>query len=617
MHLIQLLLCAFLYATVNAQASSHAQHRLRSSAFGIPGLNASYDYVVIGGGTAGITIASRLAEDPAVSVAIIEAGGFYEVDNGNFSVVPGLALSSAFLAATEVFPQQPLIDWSLTSVPQLGAANRRIHYAQGKTLSGSSALNAMAYHRGTVGAYQRWADLAGDQSYTFKSLLPYFQKSCQLTPPNNAKRRTPNSTIKYDPSAFSTTGGPLQVSWSNWVDPALTWFQLAFTSIGLPISDVNFNSGILSGFSAWITSTISPTQAERSSSQSSFLKQAILNTSLIVYTQAQANKILFNSTGASKPVASGVLVTTQNVNYIISAKKEVILSAGVFHSPQLLMVSGIGSRTTLENYNIPVLSDLPGVGQNLWDQILFGVVNPISVPTAAQLITEPQYASESVTQYLQDAAGPLSSLNGFIAFEKIPSNLRSNFTKAALSALDWFPSDWPEVEYACNTGIGANGSGLGLIEVALSAPLSRGNVTISSADILTPPVINMNWLTDPAGADAQVAIAGLKRSRQAWATIPQIVVGPEIAPGPMVQTDAEILAYIRAAAIPLYHAGATCAMGQAGDPNAVVDSSARVFGVEGLRVVDNSASPFAVPGHPQATVYMLAEKIAQLIRQGG
>jgi len=300
-------------------------------------------FLVIGGGTAGITIASRLAEDPKVSVAIIEAGGFYEVDNGNYSVVPGLALSSPFLATTVPFPQQPLVDWGLVSVPQIGALNRQIHYAQGKTLSGSSALNAMAYHRGTNGTYQRWADLVNDQTYTFPNLLPYFQKSCNLTPPNDAKRQTPNATVKYDAAAFSATGGPLQVSWCNWVDPALTWFQQAFESIGLPISDLNFNSGTLSGFSAWITSTISPADAKRSSSQASFLKQAIANTNIMVYTQAQARQILFNSTGCgvdSSFAASGVLVTTQNVNYTISANKEIILSAGVYHSPQLLMVSG-------------------------------------------------------------------------------------------------------------------------------------------------------------------------------------------------------------------------------------------------------------------------------------
>lgn len=273
--------------------------------------------------------------DPSISVAVIEAGGFYEQDNGNYSVLPGLWASSPFLAATEVFPQNPLMDWGLVSVPQTGALNRRIHYAQGKTLSGSSALNAMAYHRGTTGAYDRWADLVDDQSYTFKALLPYFEKSCNFSPPDDAKRQTPNATVRYDSSVFSPTGGPLQVSYSNWVDVALTWFQRAFTNIGLPISEVGFNSGSLAGKAAWTTSTIDPNLGERSSSQTSFLEEAIQNTNIIVYTQARASKILFKGN-----TASGVSVTTQGVNYTISANKEVILSAGVFHSPQLLMISG-------------------------------------------------------------------------------------------------------------------------------------------------------------------------------------------------------------------------------------------------------------------------------------
>jgi len=290
---------------------------------------------VIGGGTAGLTVAARLAADPSISVAVIEAGGFYEQDNGNNSVLPGLWSSSPFLATTEVLPQTPLTDWGLVSVPQVGALNRTIHYAQGKTLSGSSALNAMAYHRATIGAYDRWAEVVGNQSYTFKNLLPYFQKSCNFSAPNDAKRQTPNATVKYDPSAFTSTGGPLQVSYSNWVDVALTWFQRAFTNIGLPISDVGFNSGSLAGNAAWIPSTIDSSLGERSSSQTSFLEQAITNTNIIVYTQAQATKILFQGTAAS-----GVSVITQGVKYTISAHKEVILSAGVYHSPQLLMISG-------------------------------------------------------------------------------------------------------------------------------------------------------------------------------------------------------------------------------------------------------------------------------------
>lgn len=345
------LVVVFYSAASLAQSNRESRNRLRASAFGIAGQDASYDYVgkyaltsvrklansftVVGGGTAGITIASRLAEELSSSVAIIEAGGFYGVDNGNYSVLPGLYPFSAFLAPTESYPQQPLMDWDLISVPQAGAQNRRIHYAQGKTLSGSSALNAMAYHRGCRGSYQRWANLTGDDSYTFQSLLPYFRRSCRFTPPNDAKRQTPNATVKFDSSVFEATGGPLEVSYSNWVDPALTWFQRAFASIGLPLSDAGFNSGSLVGQSAWITSTINPRSGERSSSQTSFLEQAIPSTNIIVYTQAQAKRIVFEST-----TAKGVSVQTNGVPYTISAKKEVIISAGVFHSPQLLMLSG-------------------------------------------------------------------------------------------------------------------------------------------------------------------------------------------------------------------------------------------------------------------------------------
>ena len=266
----------------------------------------------------------------------------------------------------------------------------------------------------------------------------------------------------------------------------------------------------------------------------------------------------------------------------------------------------------LEKQSIPVIVDSAGVGQNLQDQPVFSVSIPINLPVQHQLLQEP----EALTQFLHDAAGPFSSLNGLIAFEKVPQAFRSNFSRAALNALKDHPADWPEVEYLATTSAAADGSSLGVIEAALSAPLSRGNLDISSSDISVPPVINMGWYTDDANADAQVAIAAMKRIRQAFGTILEIITGAEIAPGPTVQTDQEILTYIRNTTIPLYHVGATCAMGKIGDARAVVDTHARVIGVQNIRVVDMSALPFVPPGHPQATVYMLAEKIAADIQRG-
>lgn len=196
-----------------------------------------------------------------------------------------------------------------------------------------------------MGTYQRWAIIVGDRSYTFTNLPPYFKKYCHLTPPNVSARNTPNATVHFDPTAFNASGGPLQVSWSKWVDPPLTWFQKAFAYIGLPTSDENFNSGSIIQNSAWIPSTISSSEAFRSSSQSSFLLGVTNETRITLYINTQANKTLFDTNG-HRASAAGLFVTTGVENYSISARKEVIVSAGVFHSPQLLMVSGMALRAT-------------------------------------------------------------------------------------------------------------------------------------------------------------------------------------------------------------------------------------------------------------------------------
>lgn len=292
---------------------------------------------MIGGGTAGLVMASRLSE--IANVAVIEAGGLYELDNGNYSVVPGLAQSSPFLATTESYPADPKMDWGYLSVPQTDAAGRIIHYPQGKTLGGSSALNTMAYHRGTTGSYQRWADLVDDQSFTFPNLLHYFQKSTHFTPPNQDKRDMPNATVQYDETAFNNSlGGPLQVSYPNYVDTTETWMAVALQSLGLPESTVGFNSGTLSGFGAWVTMTIDATHATRSSSQTSYLKRAEKPSNLDVYTRTNATRIIVD------PVVNGAwaveFVRPDGQIRIMIANKEVILSAGPFGSPHLLMLSG-------------------------------------------------------------------------------------------------------------------------------------------------------------------------------------------------------------------------------------------------------------------------------------
>ena len=215
----------------------------------------------------------------------------------------------------------------------------------------------MIFHRGTKGSYQKWADMVDDQSYTFDAILPYFEKSLNFTPPDN-NRRGSNGTPEYDPAVLSQ-GGPVDVTYPNYVEAFATWVQKALTELGFQ-SIAGFMSGELIG-SAYQLYSINQTTSIRESSETAFLQPALGTTSLEVYTNTLAKKILFNDT-----VASGVLVESGGVPYQLSATKEVILSAGAFQSPQLLMVSGIGPAGVLQGLDLPVIADRPGVGQNMW-----------------------------------------------------------------------------------------------------------------------------------------------------------------------------------------------------------------------------------------------------------
>ncbi|KAK1671422.1 hypothetical protein BDP55DRAFT_635857 [Colletotrichum godetiae] len=588
-----------------------AQDRLFSSAFGYPGRNASYDYIVIGGGTAGLTLASRLAATTA-SVAVVEAGGFYEVENGNNSVVPLLSLTGiAFIDPLPEFTPQPLMDWSLVSELIPGAGGRRVHYAQGKTLGGSSAINTMSYIRGTKGSYDLWAETVGDETFRWENMLKYFKRSVDLTPPDEEKRQNTNASVRFDLGDYDEGGGPLQVSWNNWIDPTLTWLAQVLLSLGLSISLEGFSSGELAGYGAWVPSTIEPKRAQRSTSESSFLRQAIKDTEIIVYTHTLATKILFNGTKAV-----GVSVNSQGVEYTLSAHKEVILTAGTFHSPQLLQLSGIGSRGRLEALSIPVIADIPGVGQNLQDPIQIFVAYPVSTPSAQSLTNDPALNLGFVEEYLKFGTGPYSSAAGFLAHERLPNSTLANLTQATRDKLASVPSDWPQLSFIVGSFSTGPGQTSGTLAAYLPRVFSRGNVTVSSASIDAKPVINLNWLSDPA--DVELAVTAVKRLRTAWASTfantPGFKTGPEMLPGDLVQTDEEILDYVRANVGQVWHPVSTVAMGKEENValgKAVVDSRGRVFGVQGLRVADASTFPFALPGHPQSAVYALAEKIAE------
>jgi choline dehydrogenase len=320
-------------------------------------------------------------------------------------------------------------------------------------LSGCSGRNFLIYHRSTVGAFQNWADQVNDQSYTFPKLLPYFEKSINFTPPNNDLRFR-NATPSYSNSSLGSRYGTVGVTFPNWAYAFPSWATKAFTQMGIKLLAEGFLNGKLLG-QAYAMFTIDATTMFRSSSETAFLQQilALDTPEFALYPLTMGKRILFDG----NKTATGVVVDSDGATYTLSARKEVILSSGFIGSPQLLQVSGLGPSALLQSLDIPVVADLPGVGANMQDHLVFGISQGINAVTASSL-GDPAFLAEQKALFDTKAQGLLTSVGAdLVSWEKLPNSTRSSFSNSTLSYLNTFPADWPEVEYVAFSAYFGNG----------------------------------------------------------------------------------------------------------------------------------------------------------------
>ncbi|WP_096602243.1 GMC family oxidoreductase N-terminal domain-containing protein [Calothrix sp. NIES-2100] len=503
-----------------------------------------YDYVVIGAGSAGCVVANRLTEDGETTVLLLEAG--------NPATKPEIQIPVAWpsLLGTEV-------DWAYWSEPEQHLNGRKILCSRGKVTGGSSSLNAMIYIRGNRHDFDCWQEL-GNPGWSYEEVLPYFKKS------ENQQRGA---------SEFHGVDGALSVT--NPLAPAVISEQFIAAAEQLGYArNPDFNGAQQEGAGLY---QLTIKDGKRHSAAAAFLVPILDRPNLTVQTGALVTRLLFKGTRTV-----GVEYLHQGTLQQVYVNQEVILSAGVFDSPKLLMLSGIGNAEHLRSLNISVVADLPGVGENLHDHPLVAVGYK---STQARPAIAP-------TSNIVEAGLFLHSGKS----NEVAPDLQFLFSPALLS-----PTLTHEV------------SGATLV-ACLIKPQSHGTVTLRSKNPLDPAVIQMNYLQ--CETDLQVLVEGIKIARQlAHSAAFDQVLEEEVAPGKDIISDEALAAYIRQTANTYWHPVGTCKMGN--DLMAVVDAQLRVHGIEGLRVVDASVMPTIPSGNTNASTIMIGEKAADLIRSAG
>ncbi|RSL62968.1 hypothetical protein CEP53_004555 [Fusarium sp. AF-6] len=582
------------------------------------GLRKEYDYVVVGGGAAGLTVANRLSENPAVTVLIIEAGDFDA--NEDFVTIPGLAGGAV---GTKY-------DWNITYSASESLNGRSVSIPQGKVVGGSTKLNRMVFDRGSKADYDDWAEL-GSKGWNWDTLLPYFKKNEKFTPPNADIKK--EYAITTDASAHGTSGY-MHSSYSPFFWPTTKNVVKAVRELDITVAADQANGSPIGGY--FCPHNQDPKTLTRSSAREAYYESVSSRKNLQILTGQQVTRVLTKKY-RSTVKATGVefAKSRDGSRQTVRAKKEVILAAGSIHTPQILQVSGIGDSALLSSINVSTVVDLPGVGQNFHDHVLLAVVNQINAPIQSSNMTNnATFAAQARAQYDSQKKGPLTSPTGdFLIFLPLSdySDAALDIHKRAASqdGTQFLPPGTPaaiikgyqkqqkvlnEKLLDKETAVLELIWGDGAIILGLQHPFSRGSVQANSSSTFDAPVANPQFLSNPL--DVALLAEGIRFARKLVEAPSLKSLAPlELVPGATVTSDDDLEQFIRSSAGTLFHPAGSTKIGKR-EEGGVVDENLKVYGVDGLRVVDASVIPLLPASHTMTTVYAVAERAADLIKRG-